>query len=243
MGSSAKTGKKFFEGHRSTFCIKVPFGIGHSYLHIKCSLYVCSRVQGSQIFKRNSIILFHSKVIVILPIWVSSARGGGGRWVGVSRVKTTIIYMSSGVLKFGVLGSLRLWGWGVGWMGVGGGWGAPHTCTCTHMHACAHTHIYMLNMIISIANGHPHWGNPWEFPMMSYACAHVCMCMCVHARACMHVCAYACVCGAPSHHLIPTPRGTPRISQNSIALELIEIFQFCLKICNLWRLPHPWVVV
>ena len=29
MGSSAKTGKNFFEGHRSTFCIKVPFGIGH----------------------------------------------------------------------------------------------------------------------------------------------------------------------------------------------------------------------
>ena len=29
MGSSAKTGKFFFEGHRSTFCIKMPFGIGH----------------------------------------------------------------------------------------------------------------------------------------------------------------------------------------------------------------------
>ena len=29
MGSSAKTGKKFFEGHRSTFWIKMPFGIGH----------------------------------------------------------------------------------------------------------------------------------------------------------------------------------------------------------------------
>ena len=29
MGSSAKTGKKFFEGHRSTFWIKMTFGIGH----------------------------------------------------------------------------------------------------------------------------------------------------------------------------------------------------------------------
>ena len=29
MGSSAKPGKIFFEGHRSTFCIKMPFGIGH----------------------------------------------------------------------------------------------------------------------------------------------------------------------------------------------------------------------
>ena len=27
MGSSAKTGKNFFEGHRSTFWIKMPFGI------------------------------------------------------------------------------------------------------------------------------------------------------------------------------------------------------------------------
>ena len=29
MGSSAKIGKKFFEGHQSTFWIKMPFGIGH----------------------------------------------------------------------------------------------------------------------------------------------------------------------------------------------------------------------
>ena len=27
-------------------------------------------------------------------------------------------------------------------------------------------------MIISIANGSPHWGNPWEFPMMSCMRAH-----------------------------------------------------------------------
>ena len=29
MGSSAKIGKNFFEGHRSTFCIKMQFGIGY----------------------------------------------------------------------------------------------------------------------------------------------------------------------------------------------------------------------
>ena len=29
MGSSAKIGKKFFEGHRSAFWIKMQFGIGH----------------------------------------------------------------------------------------------------------------------------------------------------------------------------------------------------------------------
>ena len=33
--------------------IKVPFGIGNPHLHIKPSLYVCRRIQGSQIFKQN----------------------------------------------------------------------------------------------------------------------------------------------------------------------------------------------
>ena len=29
MGSSAKPGNFFFQGHQSPFCIKMPFGIGH----------------------------------------------------------------------------------------------------------------------------------------------------------------------------------------------------------------------
>ena len=32
-------------------------------------------------------------------------------------------------------------------------------------------------------------------------------------------------------------------SKNSVSLERIEIFQFCLKIRHLWWLPHPWVDV
>ena len=113
---------------------------------------MCRRVQGSQIFKQNWIISIHSRVIVILPIWVSLALGVGG-YLGWS----TIVYMSSGVfrgkessnrielsrlvqdlLNFGVSSSLQLWGWGggwIGWMVVGG---APHTCT----HACAWTHMH-----------------------------------------------------------------------------------------------------
>ena len=92
------------------------------------------------------------------------------------------------LLNFGVLGSLQLLGFGGGWMGWG--WLAvppTHMHACTHMHA--HMHIYTLNMIISIANGSPHWGNPWEFPIMSYTRARVCMRM----HACMHVHACACV--------------------------------------------------
>ena len=63
------------------------------------------------------------------------------------------------------------------------------------------------------------------------------------------MCVHVDVCGGhplttPTHiHPPLPPRGTPRISQNSIALELIKIFQFCLKILNLWRLPHPWVPI
>ena len=76
------------------------------------------------------------------------------------------------LLNFGVLFSLQLWGW-EGWVDGGGGWlqGTP-IHVHMHMHACmcTHVHIYTLNMIISIANGSPNWGNPWEFPMMSYAC-------------------------------------------------------------------------
>ena len=58
------------------------------------------------------------------------------------------------LLNFGVLGSLQLWGV-EGWVDVGVGVVGypPHMCTCTHMHAHTCMHIYMLNMIISIANG------------------------------------------------------------------------------------------
>ena len=60
-----------FEGHRSTFWIKMQFGIGHLHLHINCSLHVWGRVQGSQIFKQNSIISIRSKVIAFLVILLS----------------------------------------------------------------------------------------------------------------------------------------------------------------------------
>ena len=126
------------------------------------------------------------------------------------------------LLNFGVLGSLQLQGLGGGWVWVGVVGGCPlHTCTCMHMHAHTHMHIYTLNMIISIAIGSPHWRNPWEFPMMSYALD---MCMCVH------MCRGTLSPPPIPIHPPPPPGGDPGISQNSIALELIEIFQFCLKI-------------
>ena len=121
------------------------------------------------------------------------------------------------LLNFGVLGSLQLWGWGGGWMGWGVFWGVPPT----HVHM--HAHVHMLNMIISCK---------WLPPLgesLGIAYDVICASVCVH----MHV--Y--VCGGtlspaptPIHPPPHPPGGNSRMSQNSIALELIEIFQFRLKI-------------
>ena len=35
--------------------------------------------------------------------------------------------------------------------------------------------------------------------------------------------------------------GSGHITKNQINLELIEIIQFCLKICDLLRHPHLWM--
>ena len=71
-----------------------------------------------------------------------------------------------------------------------------------------------------------------------HVCAHV------RVHVCMHVHMHTCVGGAPTQPHPPTPQGcTPQISKNVIRLERIEIFQFRLKIWNLWRIPHSWVGV
>ena len=37
--------------------------------------------------------------------------------------------------------------------------------------------------------------------------------------------------------------GSGQITNNLINLDIIKIIQFCLKIYDLWRHPHPWVGV
>ena len=72
MGSSAKTGKKFFRGSPEQFLDKnAIWDRTPPHLHINCSLHVWGRVQGSQIFKRNSIISICSKVMAFLVILLS----------------------------------------------------------------------------------------------------------------------------------------------------------------------------
>ena len=211
---------------------------------------MCRRVQGSQIFKQNWIISIHSRVIVILLIWVSLALGGGAGGRGCPGW-SAMAYMSSGMfrgkessngielswlvqdlLNFGVLGSLQLWGLGV----IGGAYHTcVHVCRCTHAHECTWMHGKHDNFMQMAA---PFKGIPGN----SRWC-HRCMCVCVHVHACTCVGRYPLTTPPPSTDLPHPLGGTPRISQNSIALELIKIFQFCLKIWNLWRLLHPWVGV
>ena len=72
MGSSAKSGKKFFDGSQEQFLDKtVIWDRTTPHLYVKCSVYVWGRAQGSKIFKRNSIISIHSKVMAFLVILLS----------------------------------------------------------------------------------------------------------------------------------------------------------------------------
>ena len=72
MGSSVKTGKFFFRGSPEHFLHKnTIWDRTLPHLHINCSLHVWGRVQGSQIFKQNSIILIRSKVMAFLVISLS----------------------------------------------------------------------------------------------------------------------------------------------------------------------------
>ena len=72
MGSSAKPGKFFFRGSPEHFLDKnAIWDRTPPHLHINCSLHVWGRVQGSQIFKQNSIILIFSKVMAFLVISLS----------------------------------------------------------------------------------------------------------------------------------------------------------------------------
>ena len=72
MGSSARTGKKIFQGSLEHFLDKnAIWDRTPPHLHINCSLHVLGRVQGSQIFKQNSIISICSKVMAFLVISLS----------------------------------------------------------------------------------------------------------------------------------------------------------------------------
>ena len=98
------------------------------------------------------------------------------------------------LLKFGVLGSLRLWGGGR-WVGgaSGGIWGHGG---CPHMHAHAHTHTHTCIKLQMAASMEASMFSMFSmFNMHVRACVHACVRVRVHA--CMH--------GTPPHTLMLTP--------------------------------------
>ena len=121
---------------------------------------------------------------------------------GVTNLQTESNYLDFQDLDFGVLGSLRL-------KGVGG-WGVPAV------------HTVDAHCVVSNNDGHPHWGNPWKFPMMSYMCA----CMCVRACAC--VCTLGCLFPTPIRPTSPPPGGDPW-NQSKFNSTSTKIFEFRLK--------------
>ena len=138
--------------------------------------------------------------------------------------------ISSSVIEFLlIMGVLPLGGgrW-VYWGGVGVGmWGCPmhytHSCmhACTHMHKHTPTHIYVKHD----KNGCLHVGSHLQF---LYMCMHVHLCACVWG----HPDAPRCLQIPPATCPLPRAAGSPK-HQNLISLELIKIFQFCLKILYL----------
>ena len=57
-------------------------------------------------------------------------------------------------------------------------------------------------------------------------------------HGCVFVCVCVCVCRSVGQWL-----GSVQITNYRINLDVSEIIQFCLKIHDLWRHPHPWVGV
>ena len=71
MGSSAKTGKNFFRGSPEHFLDKNAIWDRTPPTYTSIAVYMCGGAQGSQIFKRNSIISIRSKVMAFLVILLS----------------------------------------------------------------------------------------------------------------------------------------------------------------------------
>ena len=109
-------------------------------------------------------------------------------------------------MKFGVLGSLRLWGggrWVGGCLGVSGGIGGvphmhTHACTCTHMHICIDLQMApsMEASMFSMFS---------MFNMHVRVCVHVCTCVCMHVYM-GHPHTHPYLPPPPSTHL-PPPQG------------------------------------
>ena len=172
MGSSAKTGKFFIRGsqerkrctflgpkHKSAIWDRTP------PTYTSNLVYMCAGgFRGHKSSNRIELSQF-VRVIVILPIWVFSALGGGAGGWGILGVisyslyefrnvqrqrifkQNRIISISTGLIEFccfGLPAALGRGQVGGGCQGHLGAWGVSpthahvHTCTHMHIHTCIH---------------------------------------------------------------------------------------------------------
>ena len=104
---------------------------------VDCDIYECRRVQRSQIFKWNLIILIH--------IWVQESAEVPNLQVESNYIDSFKLYCIFRYLRPQALA-------GVG-VGVGVSEDPP---TCLHMHTHAYMCVTLKYTCIEIANGHPH---------------------------------------------------------------------------------------
>ena len=83
MESSAKKGKKNFYRSQEQFFNKSAIWDRTPPTYTSNAMYMCGEAQGSQIFKRNSIISIHSKVMAFLVILLSPCHPCGPHIVPV----------------------------------------------------------------------------------------------------------------------------------------------------------------
>ena len=108
------------------------------------------------------------------------------------------------------------WGMRGGWMGV---WGSAHA----HAHVCTHTCMCIWHHRESLGFPKSNGGSHLQLKLSCLTC--ICAYVCMH----MHMCGGT---PQPPHTPIHAPSraaGSPK-HKNSISLELIEIFRFCVKI-------------
>ena len=130
------------------------------------------------------------------------------------------ILISSSVIEFLLIPGVP-WGW---WMD-GCGWVGMVVCH-VYMHTCM---LNMINMDVSMLAA----------ICIFYTCIHVCAFMHMHVHVCGDTPMPLDAPDTPPPTCPPRATGSPK-HQNSISLELIKIFRFCLKILYLWTLLNSY---
>ena len=156
--------------------------------------------------------------------------GGGWVWVWVVGGVSTKLKSSNRIEISWFINFLLTFDWFQG-PPLGGGTLSGCLGCASHVHTHMHAHISD-----DVITGFPReFPMPWEQPFAwNYD---------VYTWMHMHACACTCVWGTTqtpwqSPTPIPPKGGPPEISQKSIKIEWIKIFEFCLKILDLWTLVH-----